>query len=80
MEIIKRSDSSLIKLVKRAAKTGADIIRRGRMTIGWAFNPRTLRFHVYVFVAGILIEGWVLKPGRFGQMFLNAPHWVREAT
>lgn len=76
MEVIKRSDDSLIRLIKRAARIGADIIKRGRMTIGWAFDPRTLRFHVAVFVAGVLKDGWVLKPSRFGQMFLDAPHWI----
>jgi hypothetical protein len=75
-----RSDSALISLVKRAAKYGADIIKRGAMTIGWAFNPRNLRFYVVVFVAGILQEKWVFKPAEFGRMFLDAPHWIGGAA
>jgi hypothetical protein len=71
-----RSDSALISLVKRAAKYGADIIKRGAMTIGWAFNPRNLRFYVVVFVAGVCRQMVKLRPEEFGRMFSRAPHWI----
>lgn len=62
--------------IQKAAAFGADILKRGQLTIGWQFHARHCAFEVTVFRGGECVVWARVTPEAFWRMFQGAAHWI----
>lgn len=70
------NNTTFVQFIRKAAAYGADVFRRGQMTIGWRFDARRLSFKVVVRIGDTVQLMARLSCERFYKMFASASHWI----